>query len=142
MQANNSSFVAYGTTNAQMQGCVIGPTNTPTKTNTPGSPTATFTSTFTVTVTPTFTPLSGCKNVLYDGETAATNYASGSNWTTNATVSEVTTSPHGGTDDLQLAYNWLANSYFAGLGWNWAKYSAASPRIINLANYTVLEFWI
>ena len=125
-----------GTTSAQFNQCVTGPTYTPTKTNTPGSPTNTPTKTYTVTPTPT---VGGCLYTFYDGETASTNLASGSNWTGNATVAENGTAAHAGANGMNIAYNWPAASYYAEVGWNWAKYSSASSRIVNLNNFSYLQ---
>jgi len=138
----SESTVPYGAGGVQFPAnCSTGPTNTFTKTPTVGSPTNTPTRTFTVTPTPTFTPLSGCKYNIYDGDTGTTNLAAGSTFGTNVTITESTTTPHSGTDSMQLAFNW-PSGYFAGMGWNWAKYAAASPKILNINNFTELEFWI
>ncbi len=130
-----------GTTSAQFNQCVTGPTSTPTKTPTVGSPTATFTNTFTTTPTATLTPISGCPYYYYNG-TAPHALANGAiPYQGNATLTETAAAAYtGDTAGMNIAFNVPAAAFFGEVEWNWANYSAAND--VNLSNFSTLEFYV
>jgi hypothetical protein len=141
-EVNGGAHVAFGTSSVQFPGCVVGNTPTFTITPIPGTPTNTPTITRTFTQTPTQTPISGCETFFYNGTspTAKTNVTTNAN---NLTLTETTGAAYtagGDTNGLNLAINVPAATFYALMQINWSNYT--NTKTVNLANYSVMEFYI